>query len=82
MIRLFLLEISTVTLQSLQLLKLRTMATSPWIDGLYSYVYSGQWGKLDHIFINEEAYLKLDGAAFTLRHCYADEPHYIDYNSN
>ena len=51
-------------------------------DGSYSYVYSGQWGKLDHIFINEEAYLKLGGVEAALWHCNADELDYIDYNLN
>ncbi len=52
----------------------------PLKDGKYSYVYSGQWGKLDHAFIKEEAFLGLSGMEAALWNCNADELDLIDYN--
>ena len=47
--------------------------------GEYSYLFSGQWGKLDHVFIKSEALSGLT-AESAVWHCNADELDYIDYN--
>ncbi len=52
---------------------------SSMVQGDYSYVFSGQWGKLDHVFIKNDALSALDASA-VIWHCNADELDYIDYN--
>ena len=49
--------------------------------GDYSYLFDGQFGTLDHVFIKSSAQSKIrvDAAVW---HCNADELDYIDYNLN
>ncbi len=49
------------------------------VQGDYSYVFSGLWGKLDHVFIKDDALSTVDASAIVW-HCNADEFDYIDYN--
>ncbi len=49
--------------------------------GDYSYLFDGQFGTLDHVFIKSSALSKITVEA-AVWHCNADELDYIDYNLN